>query len=314
LTAQIEKAELATVKSHFSGTVSCFYSCDIVSDVKQEIFSRRAFLMTAAVTPVAALARSNAKIPVGLELYSVRDELKADWAGTLKNVAGDGYQCVEFFSPYKEWSVEKAKEVRQTLDGLHLRCYSTHNGLDSFSEAQIGHTIELNRILGAKHVVLASAGKLKTLDEWKQVADKLNHASERLGAEGLQPGYHNHLIEFLPIDGKRPMEILARNTNPKVVLQLDVGTCLEAGLDPVAWIKQNPGRIRSMHCKDWSPQQGYQVLFGEGVGRWKEIFAAAESVGGIEYYLIEQEGSRFTPFETVKRCLESFRKVHGSAS
>jgi sugar phosphate isomerase/epimerase len=135
-----------------------------------------------------------------------------------------------------------------------------------------------------------------------------------LGAEGLQPGYHNHLIEFLPIDGKRPMEILARNTNPKVVLQLDVGTCLEAGLDPVAWIKQNPGRIRSMHCKDWSPQQGYQVLFGEGVGRWKEIFAAAESVGGIEYYLIEQEGSRFTPFETVKRCLESFRKVHGSAS
>ena len=105
------------------------------------------------------------------------------------------------------------------------------------------------------------------------------------------------------------MEILARNTNHNVVLQLDVGTCVEAGSDPVAWIKQNPGRIKSIHCKDWSAQQGYKVLFGEGSAPWKAIFAAAESVGGVEYYLIEQEGSRFSSLETAERCIATYKKM-----
>jgi sugar phosphate isomerase/epimerase len=89
--------------------------------------------------------------------------------------------------------------------------------------------------------------------------------------------------------GQRPIEVLAANTSKNVMLQLDVGTCLEAGYDAVAWIKKNPGRINSMHCKDWSPEpsKGYRVLFGEGVAPWKKIFTAAEKTGGLEYYLIE---------------------------
>jgi sugar phosphate isomerase/epimerase len=96
------------------------------------------------------------------------------------------------------------------------------------------------------------------------------------------------------------------------MLQLDVGTCLEVGSDPVEWIRENPGRIRSLHLKDWSPitGKGYKVLFGEGIADWKAIFAAAESAGGVEYYLMEQEGSRFPELETAQRCLEAFRKTH----
>ena len=111
--------------------------------------------------------------------------------------------------------------------------------------------------------------------------------------------------------GQRPMDILAKSTNASVVLQLDVGTCLEAGSDPVVWIKANPGRIKSIHCKDWSPEtgKGYTVLFGEGVADWKNIFAAAESVGGVEFYLIEQEGSRFPSIETAQRCLANYKKM-----
>jgi sugar phosphate isomerase/epimerase len=107
--------------------------------------------------------------------------------------------------------------------------------------------------------------------------------------------------------------VLAANTVKDVVLQLDVGTCLEVGSDPVAWIDNNPGRIISMHCKDWSPEagKGYKVLFGEGVAPWKKIFAAAESTGGIEFYLIEQEGSAYPPMETADRCLKAFRQMHG---
>jgi sugar phosphate isomerase/epimerase len=95
------------------------------------------------------------------------------------------------------------------------------------------------------------------------------------------------------------------------MLQLDVGTCLEAGSDPAAWIRANPGRIRSLHLKDWSPEpaKGYTVLFGEGAADWKNIFKAAEGRGGVEYYLLEQEGSRFSELETARRCLQSFRLI-----
>jgi sugar phosphate isomerase/epimerase len=114
------------------------------------------------------------------------------------------------------------------------------------------------------------------------------------------------------VDGRRPIEVIAENTGKEVVLQFDVGTCIEAGSDPVAWIDENPGRIVSMHCKDWSPEpgKGYKVLFGEGVAPWKKIFEAAETTGGIEYYLIEQEGSAYPPLETAARCLATFRKLH----
>jgi sugar phosphate isomerase/epimerase len=129
---------------------------------------------------------------------------------------------------------------------------------------------------------------------------------------GLRPGYHNHQPEFTPLDGKRPMEVLAESTKPSVMLQLDVGTCIAAGADPVAWIRSHPGRIRSIHCKDWAPgaDKGYKVLFGEGVADWKAIFAAAETGGGVEYYLVEQEGSRYPELDTARKCLEAFNRAH----
>jgi sugar phosphate isomerase/epimerase len=170
---------------------------------------------------------------------------------------------------------------------------------------------DLNVILGSKYAVMASAHPSGS-DGWNRIAEKLNSAAEQLESSGLKPGYHNHQLEFTPINGVRPIEVLATNTKSSVMLQLDVGTCLEAGSDPVAWIRTNPGRIRSLHLKDWSsdPAKGYQVLFGEGAADWKNIFAAAESVGGVEYYLLEQEGSRFPELETARRCLRSFRATH----
>jgi sugar phosphate isomerase/epimerase len=270
-------------------------------------FSRRSFLAGAL-----ALKASAAKnVPVGLELYSVRDKLKEDLMGTVKAVAKMGYECVEFFSPYFDWTPAYAKEVRKLLDDLGVRCYSTHNGARSFAPEHIDHAIELNHILGSKYVVMASAGKVVGLDGWKSVADRLNQASQKMKPAGLRSGFHNHQVEFMPIDGVRPMEALARNTEKDVTLQLDVGTCVHAGSDPVAWISANPGRITSIHCKDWSPEpdRGYRVLFGEGVSPWKKIFDACEKTGGIEFYLIEQEGSRYSSIETAERCLATFRKM-----
>jgi sugar phosphate isomerase/epimerase len=252
-------------------------------------------------------------IPVGLELYSVRDALKKDPEGTVRAVGAMGYQGVEFYAPYFDWSEAQAKQMRKVLDELGIWCHSTHNHEDYFSAKNIAHTRDLNLILGCKYVVLAWSDPKASADGWKALADQLNSAAEQLAPAGLKVGYHNHQAEWKAVDGQRPMEILAKNTKSSVMLQLDVGTCLEAGADPVAWIRANPGRIRSIHCKEWSrdPAVAYKTLFGEGVADWKGIFQAAESVGGVEYYLVEQEGSRFPELETAKLCLEAYRATRG---
>jgi sugar phosphate isomerase/epimerase len=278
----------------------------------QRTLSRRSFLASSAMLPWALSARAAKSIPTGLELYSVREELKKDPEGTVRAVAQMGYRGVEFYAPYFDWSETQAKQMRKLLDDLGIRCFSTHNNSSYLSPEKIGRARDMNLILGSKYIVMASSDPKPGLDDWKAVADTLNAAADHLEPSGLKPGYHNHRREFTPVENRRPMEILAKNTKPSVMLQLDVGTCLEAGSDPVAWIRANPGRIRSLHLKDWSPEseKGYKVLFGEGAADWKSIFEAAESGGGVEYYLIEQEGSRFTELDTARRCLQSFRSVH----
>ncbi len=277
-----------------------------------QTFPRRSFLAISAALPWAFSARALASIPVGLELYSVRNELKQNLEATVRAVAQMGYQGVEFYAPYFDWSENQTKQMRKLLDDLGIRCFSTHNDSSFLGPEKIGRARDMNLILGSKYVVMASAKPKPGPDGWKAVADSLNVAADQLEASGLKAGYHNHQREFTPDGSQRPIEILAKNTKPSVMLQLDVGTCLEAGSDPVAWIRANPGRIRSLHCKDWSPDpaKGYTVLFGAGSADWKNIFAAAESAGGVEYYLVEQEGSRFSELETAERCLKSFRLKH----
>lgn len=274
--------------------------------------TRRTLLAASAMLPYAFSFAASGSIPVGLELYSVRGELKKDPEGTVRAVAKMGYQCVEFYAPYYDWSEAQTKQMRKLLDDLGVHCYSTHNDEAYLSHETIGRTRDLNLILGCKYVVLSQADPKPGADGWKPIADGLNNAADILEPAGLRVGYHNHKAEFVSTNGQRPMEVLAKNTKPSVLLQLDVGTCIEAGSDPVAWINANPGRIHSVHCKDWSPEagKGYTVLFGEGVAPWKKIFAAAEANGGIEYYLVEQEGSRFSELDTAQTCLATFRATH----
>lgn len=279
----------------------------------EQMLSRRSFLAFSAAAAASPSLRAAKKVPVGLEMFSVRDQLKADLPGTVKAVAKIGYQDLEFFSPYYDWTPAQAKDVRKLMDDAGIRCVSTHNGPKSFSPEGIDRAIELNQILGSKMIIMASAGKVTDADGWKGVADRLTAASAKLKTAGMRNGFHNHQFEFMPLPtGEKPIEILAKNTPKEVILQLDVGTVLYAKQDPVAWIKANPGRIVSMHLKDWSPDpgKGFEVMFGEGSAPWKKIFEAAEEVGGIESYLIEQEGGSVPPMETAARCLANFKKIH----
>lgn len=280
-----------------------------------QVTRRSLLMMSGAALLGGALPRGAAaeprRLPVGLELYSVRDELSKDLMGTVRAVAKLGYEVVEFYSPYYQWTPDYAREVRKLLDELNLRCLSTHNGRNALEPEGLKKAIELNQILGAKTIVMASPGRVANQDDWKRVAEILTQAGEALAPLQMRAGYHNHQLEFTERNGFRPMPFLAANTPKNVTLQFDVGTCMEAGYDPLAWIKANPGRIRSLHLKDWGAgaERGYKVLFGEGDTPWKALLDSAEEVGGAEFYLIEQEGSRLPPMETVAQCLANFRKV-----
>ncbi len=268
----------------------------------------------AGATPFAASSLSAVwkEVPVGLELYSVRTELARDLLGTVSAVGGMGYRVVEFYAPYFDWSLQTAKDVRQRLDSLGIQCRSTHNGAPSFTPDGLQKAVELNHTIGSSSIIMASAGRVTGLDGWKAVGDRLTAVAETLRPLKMSTGYHNHQAEWAPVDGKRPMDILAASTPSDVVLQFDVGTCVEVGADPVAWINANPGRIRSIHCKDWGagPGRGYAVAFGEGDVPWKRIFEAAETSGGVEYYLIEQEESApGGQLPMARRCLDNWKKL-----
>lgn len=312
---------------------------------KTQIFSRRGFLTISGAaasvivaeatrrTTFAALAADKTSPPttpakamkkysIGLELYAVRTELSRDLPGTLSTVAKMGYESVEFYAPYVNWAIPYAKEVRTMMEDCGLRCYSTHNPMESFTPGEsMAKAIELNQILGTRYLILASApGGTQGLEGWKKLSGQLTTATEQLKSHGLSAGFHNHQTEWAKMDGDtRIMDFLAANTPKEFVLQLDVGTCMEAGQDPVAWIKANPGRIKVVHLKDWAPgsdadQKGYRVLFGEGASPWKEIIQALETGGGVEVYLMEQEGSRFSEFESAQRCLEAWKSLRTKSS
>jgi len=273
--------------------------------------SRRTFVAMSGLSPLAFAAGK--KVPVGLELFSVRDTLTKDLTGTVSAVAKMGYEVVEFFAPYFNWTPAYAKDVRKLMDDLGIRCNSTHNNPASFTAEGLPKAIELNQIIGSRNIIMASAGRVEGIAGWKALGEQMTKVSETLKPLAMRTGFHNHQTEWGLIDGKRPMDVLAANTPQEFTLQLDVGTLMEAGEDPIAWIHANPGRIRSIHCKDWTagktPDIAYRVLFGEGDSPWSKIFEAAESVGGVEYYLIEQEGSRFPELETAERCLATWKKM-----
>src|SRR5262245_49347492 len=176
--------------------------------------SRRSFLAAAAAAPLAAVPQPK-RIPIGLELYSVRGELQKDLKGTVTAVARMGYQVVEFYGPYFNWTLDYAKEVRKLLDDLGIKCNSTHNsGQASYTGDGIAKAIELNKTIGSRYVICASPGRLEPgVAGWQRFAEIMTSATEKFRAAGMRIGFHNHKPEFVPMEGgKRPMDVIAAGT------------------------------------------------------------------------------------------------------
>src|SRR5207237_10848711 len=158
-----------------------------VSHMTAHNISRRTFLALSTALPWALRADAASSIPVGLELYSVRKELQRQPQATVRAVAKMGYQCVEFYAPYFQWSEDETKQMRKLLDDLSIRCFSTHNDSSYMNAENIAKARDRNLILGCKYVVVASSHPQPTaLDGWKAVADELNAAAEKLEPSGLK--------------------------------------------------------------------------------------------------------------------------------
>jgi len=264
-----------------------------------------ALAATAVAFPSLSGAADGAKkIPIGLELYSVRNQLPKDFTGTIETIGKMGYQGVEF-AGYFGWD-KKPRELRKLLDDNGLKCCGTHTALPTLQGDNLKKTIELHKILGNKFLICPQIS-VRGAQGWLNMAKRFNDISDRAGEEGMLVGYHSHAPDFeTKYDGKTVWEIFFDNTKPEVVHQLDVGNTLDGGGDPIAMIKRYPGRTKTTHLKEHGG--GPDTPIGEGKIDWNTLLTTYETVGGTEWYIVEHETSH-NPLKTVKECLDNLRKM-----
>lgn len=274
--------------------------------------SRRDFVRLASLAAGAAALGLRAlpsfaeeakkKIPIGVQLYSVRNELKTDFVGVIQQIGKMGYQGVEF-AGYYGWE-KKPQELRKLLDDNGLKCCGTHTGLGTLEGDNLKKTIELHKILGNKFLICPGMNG-KTADGWKDLAKKFNEFAAKAKGEGMYVGYHAHGGDFKKFDGKTAWEIFFDNTGPDVCHQIDTDNSMGGGGDPVALIKKYPGRSRTVHVKEHGAGA---APIGQGKVDWKGVLEACETVGGTEWYIVEHESGK-TPLESIKACLEGMHKL-----
>jgi len=249
------------------------------------------------------------KISVALQLFSVREECKRDLRGTLEAVAEMGYDGVEFAGYYGR----SAEELRSMLDDVGLKVAGSHLRIDTLLGDELEKTVEFNKILGNKFLIVPSLPEemRNSKDAWLNSARLMNEIAEKLKSEGMRVGYHNHAVEFKPINGEWPWDIFFKATIPDVVMQLDTGNAMRGGVTPegiLEILKRYPGRAVTVHLKEFS-SENKAALIGEGEMKWKEFFEICETIGGTQWYIVEQGSRIYSPLECVKRCLENIRKM-----
>ncbi len=279
-------------------------------------FSRRDFIRAGAAGVAAAplLAQAGMLIPgkrkpqVGVQMYSIREYCKKDLPGALSSIKAMGYAGVEFAGYYGK----SAKELRQMLDDNGLLACGTHTGMGTLAPDKIQETMEFNKVIGNKYLMVPHIGRPKTEDECKKIAADLSAAAETAKGAAMYVGYHNHQHEFKDKypGGKCMWELIYDNASPLVCQQMDVGHVVAAGEDPVFWLKKYPNRHRTLHAKEVYPGPGILGQVPEGVKGvdWDPLFAAAEQ-DVLEWYIVESEADPNT-LDKIRGAIE-FLKAKG---
>ncbi len=254
---------------------------------------RREFVKTLAAAGVA-IAVPHARRPtpaarldkVGIQLYTVRDQMKADFEGTLAHIAQIGYQEVEFAGYFDHTPAD----VKAILDRHGLAAPSTHIAFEN--DDQWKTALAAAKTIGHEYIVMPwiPQERRKTLDDWKNFAQVFNHAAQMAHDAGIQFAYHNHDFEFPKMEGQVPYDVLLQNTDPKLVqLEIDLYWITKAGQDPLAYFARWPGRVPLVHVKDSAgPPEHKMTDVGQGKIDWKRIFAKREQAG-IKHFFVEYD-------------------------
>ena len=280
--------------------------------------SRRTFLKASGAAVAAtcvSVGRLNAaplRIPIGLQLYSVRELLPKDFDGTLRKVREAGYTEVEAAGYYDR----TAAEFRKAMDKAGLRCVSTHHPLGVLWP-RLDELIEYGHALGVDYIVSPSAmhrdpaakGPL-TLDDWRWSAGEFNRIGEKVKAAGMTFGVHNHIPEFGSEGGVVFYDELLRLTDPKlVVFEMDCGWVAATGRNPVDYLSKTPERFPLLHVKDMArgaDGKFHSTVMGRGVVDYRPILRAAT---GLKHYFIEQEEFDMDPIKALRLDAEYMRKL-----
>ena len=296
--------------------------------------SRRTFVKVGATAalgttlfPVSVLAAGKPKGMVGLQLYSVRQDMAKDPLGSLKQLANMGYVYVEHANYIKrKFYGYTATEFKKVLDDLGLKMISGHTAMGrqhwdetagDFSDSW-KQTIEDAAILEQKYVISPSmdTSMRKSYDNFMHYMDVFNKSGELCNKHGMKFGYHNHDFEFSEsLNGEKLFDIMMKSIDPKlVVIQLDIGNLYNGGAIALDVVKQYPGRFENVHVKDEIAGKGgneryISTILGEGIVETKKVLKQATKIGGTTCYIIEQEsyGDK-TPMECVKEDLAIMRK------
>lgn len=261
-----------------------------------ELLNRRRFVQLGVGTIAAAqFARAYPlKLPLGVQLYSVREMLPKDYLGTLKQLAALGYTEVEAAGFYDH----SANEVNAAMNSAGLRCVSAHYPLGTL-KPQVDSIVPFCKSVGVEYIVCSSPMRQQpgdthaplTLDDWRWNADQFNQVATKVQAAGMKFAYHNHVAEFGAIDGTVPYDVLLKNTDPaKVSFEMDCGWVVVGGGDPVAYLKQDGKRIVMLHVKDFKDKKPPSVVLGTGDIDYGPIFKAAKGAR-IRHIFVEQEES-----------------------
>lgn len=254
------------------------------SPARRKFLSASALLTAATVTPLAALAQGRRVERVGLQLYTLRSEMANDFEGTLARVAGLGFKEMEFAGYFDR----PPAEVRRILDGLGMTTPAAHIQLQALRDDLQGE-VERAAILGQRYIVVPILpADQRSLSDYQRAANYMNLAGEACRAVGIKMAYHNHDFEFQPTGGRIPYDVLLEETDAELVdMELDLFWIRHAGVDPLAYFQDHPGRFSMLHVKD-RDQFGRMVDVGRGEIDFAEIFSHADRAG-FRHYFVEHD-------------------------
>jgi len=242
------------------------------------------------------------KIPVGIQLYSLRDVMSKDVAGTLRKVAKMGYAGVEFAGYYNL----SGKELRKMLDDCALVCLGSHTGLDTLEGDAFEKTVETNKALGTDRLIVP----WDDLKDLPRLIERLNAAYQKAKKCGMRMGYHNHAREFEMLEGRTYFDRICVATPQDFLIQLDIGWAAHAGQDVAAILRKYKDRMLTVHVKE-SSRMNPTAAVGEGDVNWREVFKVTENEMKLQAYIVEQEKFAIGPLESARTCIDNIRKLLG---